>query len=244
VSRRPRTDGAAVTTPRHRARSFDLLNKCAVPSIAYGTYANGAPTLSYPRPVFRKARHPPVELMSCAPRRAWDSHRNPFTQLPSSSSIDPIPSGDGMEATNVPNPSAGRPQTSNSIADPDSHAFTPGLSPGLGGVVFARAKKRYLGAVRHVRSSRPPRSVNWWFSGLTREMRAKQPRYQFRPAARQSESTHRPESDDPVAPSGSPPSRAEGCRRPATALSFQPPPARPSVTPAGSPPRSKPGWQR
>src|SRR5438046_3500033 len=115
-------------------------------SIAYGTYANGAPTLSYPRTVFRKARHPPVELMSCAPRRAWDSHRNPFTQLPSSSSIDPIPSGGGMLATNVPNPSAGRPQTSNSIADPDSPAFTR-TSPGLGGGVFARAKKRYLGAV-------------------------------------------------------------------------------------------------
>src|SRR3954466_10772192 len=91
--------------------------------------------------LLRNARQPPREEMSRAPASACDSQRKPFTQLPSSNSIDPIPSGGGISATKVPNPSAGSPQTSNSIGEPDSPGFTR-TSPGLAGVVLASAKKR------------------------------------------------------------------------------------------------------
>src|SRR5258706_4863507 len=100
-----------------------------------------AARVTYRAEFLRNARQPPEDEISFAPASACGSQRNPFTQLPSSNSIDPIPSGGGIAATKLPNPSAGSPQTSNSIAAPDSPALTLS-NPGLAGGVFASAKKR------------------------------------------------------------------------------------------------------
>ena len=70
----------------------------------------------------------------------------------------PMQSGPGMRATKLPNAAGGRAQTSSSIATPSSATRA---SPGLAGVVFGSAKKRYFGAVRAARKNRPPVSVSW-----------------------------------------------------------------------------------
>ena len=74
-----------------------------------------------------------------------------------------MPMGGGISATNEPKASFVSCHTSTSI--PFGCGSATRSKPGFGGVVFARAKRRYFGAVVVVRNSDAPRLVSWWFRG-------------------------------------------------------------------------------
>ena len=73
--------------------------------------------------------------MSVASSMAQPSQMKPFTWRPSSVSSVPMPSGAGISATKLPNSLTGSFHSSISMAAPSA----PLISPGLGGVVLARA---------------------------------------------------------------------------------------------------------
>ena len=87
----------------------------------------------------RYARQPPRCEISSAPCTAQLSHRKPCTHSPSSSSTRPIPSGDGIAATNEPYSLTGKLHTSSSMTLPWSASRT---RPGFGGVVPGSANSR------------------------------------------------------------------------------------------------------
>jgi hypothetical protein len=77
-----------------------------------------------------KARQPPNSVMSRAPTSPSGSTRKPLGVVPSASFSVPMHSGEGMPATNRPNPSGGKAQTSAS-----AQAASAGHLPGRGACI-------------------------------------------------------------------------------------------------------------
>src|SRR5262249_59716304 len=92
----------------------------------------------------RNVTHPPNSLMSRALGVAADSHRNPFTASPSSSSTVPIVSGGATEATSAPNPAIGTSYTSTALPLPPC---TSRSNAGRGGAGGRKAEEREGGPV-------------------------------------------------------------------------------------------------
>jgi hypothetical protein len=79
-------------------------------------------------------------VISSDPPNALGSQTKLFTVDPSASVAVPIASGAGTSATNAPNASLPRAQTSTSIPSPAGSETR--TNPGFGGVVFASANNR------------------------------------------------------------------------------------------------------
>lgn len=70
------------------------------------------------------ARHPPISQISLAPSTALPPQINPVNSLPSDNWTLPIPNGEGIPATKLPNSLLGTDQISASIALPWALSWT------------------------------------------------------------------------------------------------------------------------